>query len=97
MLMIVDEGERIQTELAATKLVLMMWCCYRVRSDQTLRHRELKHTVVNREAKADWLIIHLLTPQMFAEPAIAEKGYLDVEVSVATAGGHSSVPRKASR
>ncbi|GHJ90046.1 hypothetical protein NliqN6_6448 [Naganishia liquefaciens] len=30
--------------------------------------------------------------QMIAEPATAEKGYLDVELSIATAGGHSSVP-----
>jgi Gly-Xaa carboxypeptidase len=31
--------------------------------------------------------------QMIAEPATAEKGYLDVELSIATPGGHSSVPR----
>lgn len=30
---------------------------------------------------------------MIAEPATAEKGYLDVELSIATPGGHSSVPR----
>ena len=29
---------------------------------------------------------------VFAIPAIAEKGYCDVKVEVATAGGHSSVP-----
>ena len=28
----------------------------------------------------------------FAIPAIAEKGYLDVRVEVATPGGHSSIP-----
>lgn len=31
--------------------------------------------------------------QMFALPAVAEKGYLDVELKVETPGGHSSVPR----
>ncbi|KAJ9105002.1 hypothetical protein QFC20_004443 [Naganishia adeliensis] len=30
--------------------------------------------------------------QTFAEPSTGEKGYLDVELSVATPGGHSSVP-----
>jgi Gly-Xaa carboxypeptidase len=30
--------------------------------------------------------------QMFAVPAVAEKGYLDAEVRVETRGGHSSVP-----
>ncbi|KLT39355.1 Zn-dependent exopeptidase [Cutaneotrichosporon oleaginosum] len=30
--------------------------------------------------------------QMFALPAVAEKGYLDVELRVETPGGHSSVP-----
>lgn len=30
--------------------------------------------------------------QQFAVPAVGEKGYLDVEVRVETAGGHSSVP-----
>ena len=29
---------------------------------------------------------------VFAIPAIAEKGYYDVKIEVATAGGHSSVP-----
>lgn len=32
--------------------------------------------------------------QMFALPAVAEKGYLDVELQVQTLGGHSSVPRE---
>lgn len=32
--------------------------------------------------------------QTFALPAVAEKGYLDVEVRVETKGGHSSVPPK---
>lgn len=32
--------------------------------------------------------------QAFALPAVAEKGYLDVELQVLTKGGHSSVPRK---
>jgi Gly-Xaa carboxypeptidase len=35
--------------------------------------------------------------QMFALPAVAEKGYLDVELKVETLGGHSSVPRKPPR
>lgn len=34
---------------------------------------------------------------MIAEPATAEKGYLDVELSIATPGGHSSVPRMSDR
>ncbi len=29
---------------------------------------------------------------IFAMPGIAEKGYVDVQVEVATAGGHSSIP-----
>ena len=29
---------------------------------------------------------------LFAMPSVAEKGYLDVRVEVASAGGHSSVP-----
>jgi Gly-Xaa carboxypeptidase len=31
--------------------------------------------------------------QLYATPAVAEKGYLDVEIRVETLGGHSSVPR----
>lgn len=31
--------------------------------------------------------------QLYATPAVAEKGMLDVEIRVETAGGHSSVPR----
>jgi Gly-Xaa carboxypeptidase len=31
--------------------------------------------------------------QLFAMPAVAEKGMLDVEIKVETLGGHSSVPR----
>lgn len=31
--------------------------------------------------------------QLYATPAVAEKGYLDVEIKVETLGGHSSVPR----
>jgi hypothetical protein len=30
---------------------------------------------------------------LYATPAVAEKGMLDVEIRVETAGGHSSVPR----
>ena len=30
--------------------------------------------------------------QLYATPAVAEKGYLDVEIKVETLGGHSSVP-----
>ena len=29
---------------------------------------------------------------LFALPAVAEKGYLDVKIEVSSAGGHSSVP-----
>lgn len=32
--------------------------------------------------------------QTFAMPSVGEKGYLDVELSVSTPGGHSSVPRE---
>jgi len=32
--------------------------------------------------------------QLYATPAVAEKGMLDVEIRVETPGGHSSVPRK---
>lgn len=32
--------------------------------------------------------------QLYATPAVAEKGMLDAEIRVETLGGHSSVPRK---
>lgn len=32
--------------------------------------------------------------QLYATPAVGEKGYLDVEIRVETPGGHSSVPRE---
>ena len=30
--------------------------------------------------------------KVFATPGVAEKGYLDTRIDIATAGGHSSVP-----
>jgi acetylornithine deacetylase/succinyl-diaminopimelate desuccinylase-like protein len=38
--------------------------------------------------------MEFLWGQLYATPAVAEKGMLDVEIRVETAGGHSSVPRK---
>lgn len=40
--------------------------------------------------------MQFLWGQLYATPAVAEKGYLDVEIKVETLGGHSSVPRKSS-
>jgi Gly-Xaa carboxypeptidase len=37
--------------------------------------------------------MEFLWGQLYATPAVAEKGMLDVEIRVETAGGHSSVPR----
>jgi Gly-Xaa carboxypeptidase len=34
--------------------------------------------------------------QLYATPAVAEKGMLDAEIRVETLGGHSSVPRESS-
>ncbi|ORX38339.1 hypothetical protein BD324DRAFT_620480 [Kockovaella imperatae] len=36
--------------------------------------------------------LHEMWGQLYAAPAVAEKGYLDVEITVQTKGGHSSVP-----
>lgn len=38
--------------------------------------------------------MQFLWGQLYATPAVAEKGYLDVEIKVETLGGHSSVPRE---
>ena len=40
--------------------------------------------------------MEFLWGQLYATPAVAEKGMLDVEIRVETAGGHSSVPRMSS-
>jgi Gly-Xaa carboxypeptidase len=37
--------------------------------------------------------MEFLWGQLYATPAVAEKGMLDVEIRVETPGGHSSVPR----
>ena len=37
--------------------------------------------------------MEFLWGQLYATPAVAEKGMLDVEIRVETKGGHSSVPR----
>jgi Gly-Xaa carboxypeptidase len=37
--------------------------------------------------------MEFLWGQLYATPAVAEKGMLDVEIKVETLGGHSSVPR----